>query len=70
VYIPGCSRDHFGWRRQLRFAAPHRGGGACRRGGRRAAKFKIAQVVRHRLYPFRGVIFDVDPTFNNTEEVG
>jgi heat shock protein HspQ len=34
----------------------------------RAAKFKIGQVVRHRLYPFRGVIFDVDPTFNNTEE--
>ena len=34
----------------------------------RAAKFKIGQVVRHRLYPFRGVIFDVDPTFSNTEE--
>jgi Hemimethylated DNA-binding protein YccV like len=34
----------------------------------RAAKFTIGQVVRHRLYPFRGVIFDVDPTFNNTEE--
>ena len=33
-----------------------------------AAKFKIGQVVRHRLYPFRGVIFDVDPIFNNTEE--
>ena len=25
-------------------------------------------MVRHRFYPFRGVIFDVDPTFNNTEE--
>ena len=34
----------------------------------RAAKFKIGQVVRHRLFPFRGVIFDVDPTFNNSEE--
>ena len=34
----------------------------------RAAKFTIGQVVRHRIYPFRGVIFDVDPTFNNTEE--
>ena len=34
----------------------------------RDAKFSIGQVVRHRLYPFRGVIFDVDPTFNNTEE--
>lgn len=34
----------------------------------RAAKFRIGQVVRHRFFPFRGVIFDVDPTFNNTEE--
>ena len=34
----------------------------------RVAKFQIGQVVRHRLYPFRGVIFDVDPEFNNTEE--
>jgi len=34
----------------------------------RTAKFYIGQVVRHRLFPFRGVIFDVDPTFNNTEE--
>ena len=34
----------------------------------RLAKFAIGQVVRHRIYPFRGVIFDVDPQFNNTEE--
>ncbi len=34
----------------------------------RTAKFQIGQVVRHRLYPFRGVVFDVDPIFNNTEE--
>jgi heat shock protein HspQ len=34
----------------------------------RLAKFGIGQVVRHRLFPFRGVIFDVDPTFANTEE--
>ncbi|BBK38601.1 DNA-binding protein [Allostella sp. ATCC 35155] len=34
----------------------------------RQAKFPIGQVVRHRLYPFRGVIFDVDPEFSNTEE--
>ncbi len=34
----------------------------------RAAKFAIGQVVKHRVYPFRGVIFDVDPTFSNTEE--
>ncbi len=32
------------------------------------AKYPIGQVVRHRVYPFRGVIFDVDPVFANTEE--
>jgi len=34
----------------------------------RKAKFAIGQVVKHRIYPFRGVIFDVDPVFANTEE--
>ena len=34
----------------------------------RAARFSLGEVVRHRIYPFRGVIFDVDPVFNNTEE--
>ena len=34
----------------------------------RNAKFKIGQVVKHRVYPFRGVIFDIDPVFSNTEE--
>jgi len=34
----------------------------------RTAKFGIGQVVRHRKYPFRGVIYDVDPVFANTEE--
>ena len=34
----------------------------------RDAKFAIGQVVKHRVFPFRGVIFDVDPEFNNTEE--
>ncbi|MBW3098410.1 heat shock protein HspQ [Pseudohoeflea coraliihabitans] len=34
----------------------------------RTAKFAIGQVVRHRIFPFRGVIFDVDPVFANTEE--
>ena len=33
----------------------------------RLAKFQIGAVVRHRVYPFRGVIFDVDPVFANTE---
>lgn len=34
----------------------------------RTAKFSIGQVVRHRIFAFRGVIFDVDPVFDNTEE--
>jgi heat shock protein HspQ len=32
------------------------------------ARFAIGQVVRHRLFDFRGVIFDVDPVFANSEE--
>jgi heat shock protein HspQ len=32
------------------------------------AKYKIGQVVKHRVYPFRGVVFDIDPEFDNTEE--
>ncbi len=32
------------------------------------AKFKIGDVVRHRVFPFRGVIFDVDPEFANTDD--
>lgn len=32
------------------------------------AKFPIGQAVRHRLFGFRGVVFDVDFEFNNTEE--
>jgi heat shock protein HspQ len=32
------------------------------------ARFGIGEVVKHRLFPFRGVIFDVDPEFANTEE--
>ena len=34
----------------------------------RVAKFQMGQVVHHRVYSFRGVIFDIDPTFNNTDE--
>ncbi|MEA3022007.1 MAG: heat shock protein HspQ [Alphaproteobacteria bacterium] len=34
----------------------------------RTAKYTLGQVVRHRVFPFRGVVFDVDPVFNNTEE--
>ncbi|TRD15628.1 heat shock protein HspQ [Palleronia caenipelagi] len=32
------------------------------------ARYHLGQIVRHRKHPFRGVIFDVDPTFSNTEE--
>lgn len=35
---------------------------------RHTAKFQLGQVVRHRFFPFRGVIFDVDPQFANTDE--
>ena len=34
----------------------------------RVAKFPIGAIVRHRVYPFRGIVFDVDPTFSNTDE--
>ena len=32
------------------------------------AHFSIGDVVRHKRYSFRGVIFDVDPVFANSEE--
>ena len=32
------------------------------------ARFAIGEVVKHRLFDFRGVIFDVDPVFANSEE--
>ena len=32
------------------------------------AKFSIGDIVKHKFLNFRGVIFDLDPTFNNTEE--
>lgn len=34
----------------------------------RNARYKIGQVIKHRIFPFRGVIFDVDPIFANTDE--
>jgi heat shock protein HspQ len=37
-------------------------------GSARSARFSIGDVVRHRVYPFRGVIYDVDPEFANTDE--
>ncbi len=32
------------------------------------AKFQLGQIVKHRFFSFRGVIYDVDPVFSNTEE--
>ena len=32
------------------------------------ARFGIGEVVRHRLFAFRGVVFDIDPVFANSEE--
>ena len=34
----------------------------------RTARFNIGDIVKHRVYPFRGVVFDVDPVFANTDE--
>ena len=34
----------------------------------RLAKFAIGALVRHRMFSFRGVVFDVDPQFSNTQE--
>jgi heat shock protein HspQ len=35
---------------------------------KRLARFGIGDIVRHRYYPFRGVVFAIDPTFDNTED--
>ena len=32
------------------------------------AKYAIGTVVRHKKHPFRGVVFDIDPKFSNTDE--
>jgi heat shock protein HspQ len=34
----------------------------------RRARYAIGEVVKHRFFPFRGIIFDVDPEFDNTED--
>jgi heat shock protein HspQ len=34
----------------------------------RQAKFRLGDVVRHRVHPFRGIVFDIDPVFSNTED--
>jgi len=32
------------------------------------ARFAIGDIVRHRKFAFRGVVFDIDPVFANSEE--
>ncbi|MFV0369117.1 MAG: heat shock protein HspQ, partial [Hyphomicrobiaceae bacterium] len=34
----------------------------------RLARYKVGDIVRHRIYPFRGIVFDIDPVFDNTED--
>ena len=44
------------------------GGGAIKAPPIAHARFSIGDVVRHRMFDFRGVIFDIDPVFANSEE--
>jgi heat shock protein HspQ len=32
------------------------------------ARFAIGDVLKHKLFDFRGVVFDIDPVFANSEE--
>ena len=32
------------------------------------AKFKIGQIVHHKLFDYSGVIFDIDPIFQSSDE--
>ncbi len=32
------------------------------------ASFRIGQIVRHKLFDYRGVVYDVDPVFSSTDE--
>ena len=34
----------------------------------RQARYRVGDVVKHRVHPFRGIVFDIDPVFNSTEE--
>ena len=35
---------------------------------KRQPRFGVGDVVRHKMFDFRGVVFDIDPTFANSEE--
>ena len=32
------------------------------------ARFRVGQLIHHRLFDYRGVIFDVDPSFQGTDD--
>lgn len=55
---PGTSRDHTARAAPVELRAP----------AIAHARFGIGEIVRHRMLAFRGVIFDVDPVFANTDE--
>ena len=65
-----------GWKMSRNQSNPTEGGAFrspagiedARPGEIRTARFGIGDVVKHRIFPFRGVVFDVDPEFANTEE--
>ncbi len=52
-------------RRRRRFAGAL---GMGRAEAMKKARYSVGDVVRHRFYPFRGIVFDIDPVFDNTEE--
>ena len=37
-------------------------------GGDYKAKFLIGQIIRHKLFNYRGVIFDIDPFFQSSDQ--
>lgn len=49
-------------------AGVEKGEGVSRTMLKTRAKYHLGQVVRHRKHPFRGVVFDVDAIFSNSEE--
>jgi heat shock protein HspQ len=48
--------------------APKRASPRAKTSGINLARYRVGDVVKHRVYPFRGIIFDIDPVFNSTEE--
>jgi len=55
-------------RKQTQAAPRRRRRAAAETPAVRKAKYALGQVVRHRVYAFRGVVFDIDPVFSNTED--